>query len=103
MSDEDQKNYAQIVELAAAIKKKLCNTWRSEQLDKQAISDLKFAISNKKDILDSDGASIFDKLVQDFENWIYEIEPTEASTVSPNLITAITNPVKPEVNTQTTL
>lgn len=81
MSDEDQKHYAQIVELATAIKKKLCTTWRSEQLDKQAIADLKFAISSKKDILDADGVSKYEKLVKDFENWVYEVEPEETPTV----------------------
>jgi hypothetical protein len=103
MSDEDQKNYAQIVELATAIKKKLCTAWRSEQLDKQAIADLKFAISNKKEIIDSNGASVFDKLVHDFENWIYEIEPDEVIAVNPSFIPAAISHVATEVNTQTTL
>lgn len=79
MSNEDQKNYAQIIELANAIKKKLSTTWRSEQLDKQAISDLKFAISKKKDILDDDGVSKFDKLVKDFENWVYEVDASDVA------------------------
>jgi hypothetical protein len=103
MSDEDQKNYAQIVELITAIKKKLCTTWRSEQLDKQAISDLKFAISNKKEILDSEGKSVFDKLVQDFENWIYEIDTTEPSITHTDSIPVIASSQSAEVSTQMTL
>lgn len=114
MNDEDQKHYAQIVELAAAIKKKLCTTWRSEQLDKQAIADLKFAISSKKDILDADGVSKYEKLVKDFENWVYEVEPEEVAPIvevasavqiehDPAMLPVIASQTMADISTQKTL
>jgi hypothetical protein len=79
LSDKDKKSYAQILELIAAIKKKLSQRFRSESADMQAIKDLKLAIatSKKKDILDSNGVSIYDKVLNDFECWINEVELEE--------------------------
>ncbi len=79
MNDKDKKSYSQILELVAAIKKKLSQQFRSESADMQAIQHLKLAIatSKKKDILDSNGVSVYDKVLNDFECWVNEVEDEE--------------------------
>lgn len=103
MSNANQRYYTQIVELTIAIKKKLCTTWRSEQLDKQAISDLKFAINKKKVHLNQKEKSDLDQILSDFENWVYEADADEAHLKTPMDIAKPSIRKKLKANTQTTL
>ncbi len=102
MAKVAKNSNANIIELVAVLKKRLCSTWKSDAVDQQAIDELKSAISKNKKLTNHNDKSDLDQILSDFENWVYEADTDDTTVKVPMHIVKSSRTKKPKPNTQTT-